>query len=263
MPAPRARCGRDPRGGCGPRHGHGHGDGPGAGRDGHEGLKALSSEPRLVASGDELDGLVRELVGADLYAIDTEFHRERTYLPRVALVQVAWAGGVALIDALAVDLAPLAQVLAGPGEAVAHAAEQDLEVLLHACGGVPSRLFDTQVAAGFLGLSSPSLATLVERFVGVRLPKGDRLTDWTRRPLTPAQLAYAAADVAHLLEARQTIRRALEGRGRLTWAEDECRLLLTRVRQPQDPTTAWWRMKDARSLRGQTRGVAQSVAAWR
>src|SRR5207237_1127158 len=135
---------------------------------------------------------------------------------------------------------------------VAHAAEQDLEVLLHACGAVPSRLFDTQVAAGFLGLSSPSLATLVERFVGVRLPKGDRLTDWTRRPLTTAQLAYAAADVTHLLEARQTIRRELEGRGRLTWAEDECRLLLTRVRQPQDPATAWWRMKDARSLRGQT-----------
>ena len=69
--------------------------------------------------------------------------------------------------------------------------------------------------------------------------------------------------VRHLLEARQTIRSELEGRGRLTWAEDECRLLLTRVRQPQDPTTAWWRMKDARSLRGQTRGVAQSVAAWR
>ena len=220
-------------------------------------------EPRLVASGDELDELVRELMGADRYAIDTEFHRERTYLPRVALVQVAWAGGVALIDAMAVDLAPLAQVLTEPGEAVAHAAEQDLEVLLHACAAVPSRLFDTQVAAGFLGLSSPSLATLVERFVGVRLPKGDRLTDWTRRPLTTAQLAYAAADVAHLLEARQTIRSELEGRGRLTWAEDECRLLLTRVRQPQDPTTAWWRMKDARSLRGQTRGVAQSVAAWR
>src|SRR5207237_3061471 len=98
-------------------------------------------EPRLVARGDELDGLVRELLSADLYAIDTEFHRERTYLPRVALVQVAWAGGVALIDAMAVDLAPLAQVLAEAGEAVAHAAEQDLEVLLHACGAVPSRLF--------------------------------------------------------------------------------------------------------------------------
>ena len=90
---------------------------------------------------------------------------------------MAWAGSVALVDALTVDLAPLARVLTGPGQAVVHAAEQDLEVLSHACGAVPSRLFDTQVAAGFLGLSSPSLTSLVERFVGVRLPKGDSLTD--------------------------------------------------------------------------------------
>jgi ribonuclease D len=216
-----------------------------------------------VEDGAELDRLVEDLDGADLYAIDTEFHRERTYFPHVALVQVAWAGGVALVDAMAVELTPLARVVEGPGGAVAHAADQDLEVLRHACGAVPTSLFDTQLAAGFLGLSSPSLGSLVERFVGVRLPKGDRLTDWTRRPLTAGQRAYAAADVSHLLGARLAIRAELEERGRLAWAEEECRLLLSRVRQPQDPATAWWRMKDARSLRGPARGVAQSVAAWR
>ena len=220
-------------------------------------------EPRWVADREDLGRLVDELRSAEVYALDTEFHRERTYLPHVALVQVAWAGGVALVDAAAVSLAPLASLLEGPGEVVVHAADQDLEVLRHASGAVPTRLFDTQLAAGFLGLSSASLASVVERFVGVRLPKGDRLTDWTRRPLTAAQRAYAAADVAHLLEARRAIRVRLEARGRLAWAEEECRLLLTRVREPQDPATAWWRMKEARSLRGQTRGVAQNVAAWR
>jgi len=217
----------------------------------------------VTAGEASVDLQQHELSAADDYAIDTEFHRERTYAPHVALVQVGWAGGVALIDAQAVDLAPLARVVGGRGEVVAHAADQDLGVLRHACGTVPARLFDTQLAAGFLGLSSPSLASLVERFVGVRLPKGDRLSDWTLRPLTAAQCAYAAADVAHLLEARGAIRAELERRGRLSWAEEECRLLLARIREPQDPATAWWRMKDARSLRGPARGVAQEVAAWR
>ena len=101
----------------------------------------------------------------------------------VALVQLAWADQIAVVDPLAVDLQPLAKVLEGPGIAVMHAAGQDLEVLELACGTVPTTLFDTQLAAGFVGYATPSLATLVEQVVGVRLPKGDRLTDWLRRPL--------------------------------------------------------------------------------
>src|SRR6201981_2878292 len=108
------------------------------------------------------------LLDADRYALDTEFHRERTYWPHLALVQVAWPArasdgspaGVALTDPLAVDVAPLSKVLAGPGLMVAHAAEQDLEVLERACGRGPTRLFDTQVAAGFTGHGSSSLASL-------------------------------------------------------------------------------------------------------
>src|SRR5262249_43182502 len=128
------------------------------------------------------------------YALDTEFHRERTYWPRLALVQVAWpagetgpAGG-ALVDPLAVDVAPLSNVLAGPGLMVAHAAEQDLEVLEQACGRGPTRLFDTQIAAGFAGHGSSSLAGLLQAFLGVQVAKGDRLTDWRRRPLTDSQV---------------------------------------------------------------------------
>ncbi len=222
-----------------------------------------ASEVAWVATPTALNELTVRLADEPLWAFDTEFHREKTYYPQLALLQVAWPGGLALIDPLAVDVGPFVAVLSGPGTAVAHAAEQDLEVLDRACGRGPSRLFDTQVAAGFVGMSSPSLSSLVEREVGVRLPKADRLTDWSRRPLTGAQKVYAAADVAHLLEVHRRLCDQLGSRGRLGWAEEECARLLARPRGPQEPETAWWRLKDTRSLRGASRGVAQEVAAWR
>jgi ribonuclease D len=211
-----------------------------------------------------LDDLVDRLRAVPVYGIDTEFHRERTYWPQIALVQLSWPdGGVALVDPLAVDLAPLARVLNGEGLALAHAADQDLEVLERACGAIPTRLFDTQLAAGFLGYSTPSLTNLVDRLLGHRLAKGDRISDWTIRPLTTAQLQYAASDVAHLHELYDALVERLSARGRLQWAEDECERLRVRPRLPQDPLTAWWRVKEARSLRGPSRGVAQELAAWR
>lgn len=223
----------------------------------------LTLEPRWVDEAVALEDLASELAEAEAYAVDTEFHRERTYYPHLDLLQVAWVGGLALVDPLAVDLAPLRRILDGPGLAVLHAADQDLEVLRTACGTAPSRLFDTQLAAGFLGMSSPSLQSLVERLLGIRLKKGDRLADWTRRPLGPDQRAYAAADVEHLLALRATITDQLEARGRLAWAEQECELARTQQRGPSEPDTAWWRQRDSRSLRGRSMGVAQEVAAWR
>jgi ribonuclease D len=170
---------------------------------------------------------------------------------------------VALIDPQAVDLAPLAEVLGGPGIMVAHAAEQDLEVLELACGRGPSRLFDTQVAAGFTGQGSASLASLSAQFIGVEVLKGDRLTDWSHRPLTSSQLAYAAADVDHLLDLADAIGTVLDDSGRRVWAEEECEVLRRRSHGPGDAGRAWWKLRDNRSLRGVSRGVAQEVAAWR
>lgn len=197
------------------------------------------------------------------YGVDTEFHRERTYYPHLALVQLSWTGGLALVDPLSVDVGPLSKVFAGEGLALAHAAEQDLEVLERACGVTPSRLFDTQLAAGFVGLSNPSLATLVDKLLGVHLTKGDRLSDWTARPLSAAQREYAASDVAHLLDLHKVLVDRLVEMGRLEWAEEECALMLARSRRPQVPEEAWWRVKEARHLRGRARAVAQEVAAWR
>ncbi len=215
---------------------------------------------------DDERGL-RELISAlevsGRYAVDTEFHRERTYYPKLALLQFSWEGGTVLLDPLAVDVAPLASVLQGPSVAVAHAAEQDLEVLQLACSAVPTRLFDTQLAAGFIGYSTPALGVLVEGMLGRRLSKSDRLTDWTRRPLTPSQIDYAAADVLWLLDLQDALEEELTRTGRSEWAEDEFSLMLARGRSQSDPETAWWRVKDSRSLRGPARGVAQELAIWR
>ncbi|MBO0729784.1 MAG: HRDC domain-containing protein [Acidimicrobiaceae bacterium] len=220
--------------------------------------------PALVTSASELDCVISSLREAERYALDTEFHRERTYWPHLALVQVAWSPGrVALIDPLAVDVAPFREILAGPGEMVAHAAEQDLLALERACGAIPSRLLDTQVAAAFCGHGSASLATLTKRYLGVDLPKGDRLTDWRRRPLSASQRRYAAADVEGLLDLAAALEADLQGRGRVTWAADECELLRRRGAVPADPKCAWWKLRDARQLHGVSRGVAQEVAAWR
>lgn len=224
--------------------------------------------PEIVTTGTRLAALVDELVSAPRYALDTEFHRERTYWPRLALVQVAWqpAGSplqIALVDPLVVDPGPLAKVLAGPGVMVAHAASQDLEVLGRACHIQPSRLLDTQVAAGFLGHGSASLASLVDRFLHLRLAKGDRLTDWSRRPLSASQLSYAASDVAHLFLLADVVSEQLSLRGRLEWAEEECTALLSRPLAPGDPAEAWWKLRDNRQFQGVSRAIAQEVAAWR
>jgi ribonuclease D len=227
----------------------------------------MTDAARWIASAAEFDQVCGELAGAPAYALDTEFHRERTYFPRVALMQLAWNGQVALVDTLDIDIAPMKPVLESESVAVLHAAEQDLEILHAACGVMPRQLFDTQIAAGFLGYNSAGLGALLGRELGVTLPKGDRLTNWTKRPLTEQQLEYAAADVGHLLELRDRLVAQLREMGRLEWAARESIELVERVRQRSNledaAATAWWRLKEARRLKGPSRGVAQAIGAWR
>lgn len=210
-----------------------------------------------------LDELIARLRDEPVYGLDTEFHRERTYYPHLALVQIAWADGLAVVDPIAVDIGPLARVLEGPGLMICHAAEQDLEVLQLACGTRPGRLFDTQIAAAFLGLGFAALSRLVTSIVGATLAKGDRLTDWTRRPLDESQISYAAADVEHLLLLHDRLCERARASGTLVWVEQECEQLRQRPLGASEAETAWWRIKGSRTLRGKSRGVAQEVAAWR
>ncbi|MDH5238720.1 MAG: HRDC domain-containing protein, partial [Acidimicrobiia bacterium] len=161
------------------------------------------------------------------------------------------------------DLQPVAQLLASDTTAVMHACGQDLEVLELAAGTVPVELFDTQVAAGFLGMATPSLSSLHERFLQKRLPKGDRLTDWLARPLKQGQLDYAASDVRYLLQIHDMLTEELEQRGRLEWAADELAEVRERVRTVRDPDEAWRKIKETRHLKPKAMGVARAVAAWR
>ena len=217
----------------------------------------------LVSTEEDLDAVVSSAVHAERYAIDTEFHRERTYFPQVALIQLAWDDQLVLIDPLEVDLKPLAKLLDGDGLCIFHAGVQDLEVLDLSCGSIPKHIFDTQIAAGFLGVSTGSLTSLLDRFMGVTIPKGDRLTDWLKRPLTDDQLRYAASDVEYLLELTDILQGQLEEEGRSQWAIEECELLKDRPRNRRVPEEAILRIKEARSLKGQAFRVATAVAAWR
>jgi ribonuclease D len=217
---------------------------------------------RWVDTSAGLDELVADLSGTARLAVDTEFHRERTYWPQCALVQVGWDDGQALVDPLAVDIRPLGTLLTGR-TLVMHAAGQDLEVFQHSVGVVPDDLFDTQIAASFLGMSSIGLAPLVNKMLGVHLPKADRLADWLARPLSEDAKRYAQSDVVHLFELHDQMTASLEERGRMGWVRSECQALVDRSLTPSDPDTAWWRVKEARRLKGTAAAVAQSLAAWR
>jgi ribonuclease D len=229
-------------------------------------MTTLAPEPaeaRYIDTDAEFADVIDELVEVPAYGFDTEFHRERTYFAKLALLQIAWDGGLVIVDPLAVDVAPFAKVFATDGLAIVHACDQDLEILERVCGRLPGRIFDTQIAAGFLGMSSPSLGSLADRLLGLQLEKGDQLTDWTRRPLSADQRRYAAGDVAYLLALEAELRTRLDRFGRTAWAEAECALLLESARRPTVPEEAWWKLRQSRQFRGAQRGVAQEVAAWR
>jgi ribonuclease D len=223
----------------------------------------MSSDARWVDSDRALAEVVTTLRSEPEYGLDTEFVSERTYYPRLCLVQVAWAGGVALIDALACDMRALGALLDAPATMVTHAGSADLPILERSCGRRPAALFDTQIAAGFIGFGSPSLVSLVSAVLGERLDKAEQLADWSRRPLTDAARRYAASDVLHLLPLAAELRRRIDELGRGTWVTDECEALRVTPARDPDPDIAWWRIKGARNLRGERAGAAQAVAAWR
>lgn len=199
-------------------------------------------------------------------ALDTEFVFERTYLPRLGLIQVAAGGEVALVDPLAIsDLSPLGRLLADPEVTkLVHAAGQDAAVLARATGAVAAPLFDTQAAAAMAGLgASLSYAALVESLLGVALGKHETRTDWLRRPLRPEQLRYAAEDVFFLPAAAALLRARLAELGRLEWAAEESAAAAAPGLEPVEPELAWRRLRGIERLAPRARRVARELAAWR
>ena len=246
------------------------------------GRGALRSTSRVTATTEPSDvvyvkdthtlrQVCAEAADSGVYALDTEFHRERTYYPQLALIQLGWHNGsvhgLALVDPFAVESDELTEALSGlldsEARALMHASVQDLEILENLTGIRPRRLVDTQLSAGFVGYSTPSLSTLAQSLLGVSLAKGERLTDWLQRPLTENQRRYAINDVAHLHDIETELRRRLEQRGRARWADDACEELRIRPAVTNRPETAWLRIKELRPLRGEPLGAAQALAAWR
>ena len=199
-------------------------------------------------------------------AVDTEFLREKTYHPKLCLIQVATPEECVAIDPLALDdLSPLCALMGDPSTVkVFHACSQDMEVMLHTLGVLPAPMFDTQVAAAFLGERvQVSYNGLVQTFCGVSLPKSESLTDWSRRPLTPEQLDYALDDVRWLIKAYDVIVDKLQELGRLSWVMDELGPLADRSHYEVDYRTVFKRVKRIGSLTRSQLAVARELAAWR
>lgn len=218
---------------------------------------------RWVDDDRGLAEVVKVLLDEPAYGLDTEFMAERTYWPKLCLVQLSWRAGVALVDPFACDVRALADVLHAPATMITHAGASDLPIIERAVGTRPAGLFDVQLAAGFVGLGTPSLASLVSVLLGIRLDKSEQLTDWSTRPLSDSVKRYAADDVAYLFRLTAELRDRLESLGREAWATAECELLRTSLLRSTDSDTAWWRIKGATTMKGEKARIAQAVAAWR
>jgi ribonuclease D len=204
---------------------------------------------RLLTDTDSLAAFCAEAKGAPYVTIDTEFLRERTYWAKLCLVQMALPGtdGAVLVDPLAerLSLEPLYDLLVHPGTMkVFHAARQDLEIFCVEGGVIPHPLFDTQVAAMVCGFGEQAgYETLVRRIAKASVDKTSRFTDWSRRPLTEAQLAYAAADVTHLRAVYEHLSRELDRTGRARWVAEEMAILEDPETYLIRPEDAWLRIK--------------------
>jgi ribonuclease D len=220
----------------------------------------------LITTTGQLSAAVFRMRSASRLAIDTEFMRERNYYPQLCLVQVATDSDCFLVDPLeGLALDELLALLAEPARVkVLHAARQDLEVLYLAGGRVPLPVFDTQIAAGLLGLA-PQLgyAELVARRLGHSIDKGQTRTDWSRRPLTPEQLAYAADDVHHLLQLHSDLEAALAAQGRREWLVEDAAAFADESLYRTAPAEAWRRLKGLGRLKPPERATARALAGWR
>lgn len=198
--------------------------------------------------------------------VDTEFMRETTYYPKLCLVQMASADEGVLVDPLApdLDLAPFLGLMADEGVTkVFHSARQDLEIVWNLGGLVPRPLFDTQVAAMVCGYGdSVSYEQLVNDLAKQRIDKSSRFTDWSRRPLTEAQLSYALSDVTHLLKVYEALAAELERTGRTEWLAEEMAVLTSPDTYRADPENAWRRLS-GRMRKAKEIAVLMEVAAWR
>ncbi len=223
-------------------------------------------QERYIHTADELTDLCRDLSASPWLALDTEFIREKSYFPRLCLVQVANESIAAAVDVLALeDWSPFLDLLYRDDIVkVFHAARQDLEILHQLRGGLPTPLFDTQPAAALLGHGEQvGYGELVEKELGVVLEKGHGRTDWATRPLSQNQLRYALDDVIYLGRLFTRVRDGLMELGRVDWLDEEFAALADPATYVVAPMEAWRKVKGRNRLRGAQMAVLQQLAAWR
>ena len=228
--------------------------------------RAAFPPTQFITQTDQLAALCQRLATEAFVTVDTEFMRERTYWPELCVVQLAGTDDVAVVDALApgLDLAPLGALLANPAVVkVFHAARQDVEIFLQLFGAVPVPLFDTQVAAMVAGFGDQvGYDSLVGALTGGHIDKAHRFSDWSARPLSPAQVNYAAADVTYLRVVYERLTARLDKDGRLAWVGEEMGALAEPSTYRPDPETIWERLRPRTNNRRML-GAVRAVAAWR
>ena len=221
---------------------------------------------KLLTNNDELAAICERFSHHEFVTVDTEFLRETTFWPKVCLLQIASPEEAIAIDTLAdnIDLSPFFALMANPAIVkVFHAARQDLEIIWRLSRLIPAPLFDTQVAAMVCGFGEQaSYLELVKAITRANLDKSSRFTDWSRRPLSDAQIEYAIADVTHLRDIYSTLLERLTRTNRLDWLDDEMQILSSPATYEQHPDNAWERLR-LKVRKPRDLGVLMELAAWR
>ncbi len=221
---------------------------------------------KIITKTNDLETLCKKLAKQDYCTIDTEFIREKTYYPNLCLIQVANDDVEAIIDPLSeeIDLTPLFKLLQNKKVLkVFHGGRQDVEIFYHLTGKIPKPIFDTQVAGMVVGFGDQiGYESLIKKTLNVQIDKGSRFTDWSHRPLSDKQLAYAMADVTHLRLAYKQILEDMEKDGRRKWVMEEMDILTSPETYDNHPEEAWQRVK-LNTRKKQALAVLKSVAEWR
>lgn len=229
-------------------------------------MPASRTTPVLVQQQRTLEQVCKDLARHSELAMDTEFVRTDTYFPKLGLIQLSTGELTVCVDPRSgLDLNPLWQVLFNPSRLmILHAAKQDLEVLMLAADSIPCSLIDTQIEAGLLGHPAQiGYAALAKNLLGVEISKSQTRTDWSKRPLSEAQLHYAVEDVRHLSAMHQRLRRQLLELGRHEWACEDSTALIDPSQYLQDPVQAWQRIRRIQYLPPAEQHRARRLAAWR
>ncbi len=221
---------------------------------------------KLISTTDELASFCSRLAQHPYVTVDTEFLRETTYYPKLCLIQMASSDEVGLIDTLAsgLSLQPFYDLMANEAVVkVFHAARQDVEIIWNGAKLIPKPMFDTQVAATVCGFGDQvSYESLASNLAGAKIDKSSRFTDWSRRPLSDAQIDYAASDVTYLRVAYEKLVERLEKSGRTDWLQDEMSILTSVSTYDVDPQKSWERLK-TRIRKPRDLAVLIEIAAWR